>query len=75
LSLRTRLTEKAPAQPVSLWALNGPGRQWANRFFAKNMLIMIEFSEISFIILFTDNVKKIDFNKYFINRGDCKSTF
>lgn len=37
-----------------------------NRFFAKNMAIMIEFSKISFIILFTDNVKKIDFNKYFI---------
>jgi hypothetical protein len=41
-------------------------RVLASRFFAKNTAIMIEFSKISFIILFTDNVKKIDFNKYFI---------
>jgi len=52
--------------------LNGSGGETASRdacgaflgladcFFAKNNVIMIEFLKKGFIILFTDNVKKID---------------
>jgi len=38
----------------------------------KKKSIMIEILKKGFIILFTDNVKKIDLSKYFINKQEIK---